>query len=205
MDEDKIKQNNKVAVLVSIVTILAICFCASYFVTDYINNKERDIANDSEENTSVTTQSKDYIKDSVIITLRTDGVIESEQTLSVIKKLNNIDEELTKANVIELVGKNGYKFIEMTEGTMLFERPKNFEILAGFEPNKYYIGEKDGYFAIYKSNANGDLTITSEDDIFKSNKKVEALPDMDQKRIRNFELMYDTKEEAILDITEFIS
>ena len=79
-----------------------------------------------------------------------------------------------------------------------------FERAAGtLEPNKYYIGDKDGYIAIYKSDVNGIPVIENEDDI--TQREVSLLMEIDQNMIRNYEMVFDTKEECEEALSNFIS
>ena len=81
---------------------------------------------------------------------------------------------------------------------MIFERA-----VGTLEPNKYYIGDKDGYIAIYKSDVNGIPVIENEDDI--TQREVSILMEIDQNMIRNYEMVFDTKEECEEALSNFIS
>ena len=81
---------------------------------------------------------------------------------------------------------------------MIFERA-----VGTLEPNKYYIGDKDGYIAIYKSDVNGIPVIENEDDI--TQREVSLLMEIDQNMIRNYEMVFDTKEECEEALSNFIS
>ena len=71
------------------------------------------------------------------------------------------------------------------------------------EKNKYYIGEKDGYIAIFKTGEDGRAFIEKPEDV--STKKIEDLPEVDRNKIKNFEKKYDTREECEENITNYIS
>ncbi|SJU64189.1 Uncharacterised protein [Clostridioides difficile] len=73
------------------------------------------------------------------------------------------------------------------------------------EPNKYYIGEKDGYLAIYQTDEKGNASIKNSEDVFLDNKPIENLRDVDKSKIKNFELKYNTKDEAEESVSELIS
>lgn len=208
MDNDNIDitYKNKSVILVSIVVLLAIVFCASYFITDYFVKAKKEAVEDSnDDGKTVYNQSNKYIQDSTIITLKTGEMIDSEQTLAAIKHNNNITKEVTKDEVCNIMKKSGYELIEMMESKLLFARPKDYKVQPNVEPNKYFIGEKDEYLVVYKSDENGNLSIVREDAVFRRGRKVSDLPEIDQGKIRNFEFKYDTIEKAIEDITEFIS
>ena len=71
--------------------------------------------------------------------------------------------------------------------------------------NKYYLGEKDGYFAIYKSDENGKVFIEDESDVYRSSKMVNTIPKDDQEAIKSFKFGYDTKDEAKEILSGYIS
>ena len=73
------------------------------------------------------------------------------------------------------------------------------------QPNKYYLGEKDGYFAIYKTDDSGNLTIEESEDVYTNNRPISFLHGDDLEAIKNFKYSYDTKEEAIEKLSAFIS
>lgn len=95
----------------------------------------------------------------------------------------------------------GYELEDAGESELTFKR----EASKSVNPNKYYIGEKEGYLAIYKSDDNGNLFIEKDSDVYKDHKKVEMLPEDDKTKISNFDLEYDTKEDAEEDLSEFLS
>lgn len=64
-----------------------------------------------------------------------------------------------------------------------------------FDPNMYYIGEKDGYITVFKSDEDGNLFIEDESlDI--SSKKVESLPIADRELVVNYELKSNEREDV---------
>ena len=106
--------------------------------------------------------------------------------------------ELNVEQVVELYKQKGYSVSSTDDYQMIFERA-----VGTLEPNKYYIGDKDGYIAIYKSDVNGIPVIENEDDI--TQREVSLLMEIDQNMIRNYEMVFDTKEECEEALSNFIS
>ena len=79
------------------------------------------------------------------------------------------------------------------------------DVSKSIKPNKYYIGEKDGFLAIYKTDNDGTLLIENSEDVYSNNKKVDNLRESDKNKIKNFEFEYDTKEDAEEGLSEFLS
>ena len=199
-------KNNKkkIGIAISAITVLVICFCISYFVTDYMRNQEKArIKEEQEEEKTVYNQLSKVVKDSATVILKTEDKIDTEEQMSALKERLNLTGDVTKEMLSEVLGKQGYKIDEMSDMKYIFKRSE--EDSNNVEPNKFFIGEKDGFLAVYKSDESGKLAITSEKDVFRDKKRLKDLPEREQNKIKNFEFMYDTREKAIEDITELIS
>ena len=120
-----------------------------------------------------------------------------DETYKTIKKELDV-RELNVEQVVELYKQKGYSVSSTDDYQMIFERA-----VGTLEPNKYYIGDKDGYIAIYKSDVNGIPVIENEDDI--TQREVSLLMEIDQNMIRNYEMVFDTKEECEEALSNFIS
>ena len=95
----KLIKKQRAAFLVSLITLLSISFCASYFITDYITNPNRKNANIDEENENVYADNK-YLSDNIFITLKT------QDNVDTIDKLANIIKKFKKS--IALFRRNWY-------------------------------------------------------------------------------------------------
>ena len=74
------------------------------------------------------------------------------------------------------------------------------------ESNKYYILEKDGSLAIYKTDDKGKASIENEkEDVFVDRKPFKQLPEIDQKKISDLEFIFNNKQAAQEKISELIS
>ena len=193
----KFKISKKNIVLLS-VALGILVFAGSYGVSYFYNREKISETNAviEEEKSSLTL--KDNYK--IVLTKRTisdEIVVESNIEVKEIKKELNV-KEINVEQVVELYKEKGYSVASTDDYQMVFERA-----VGTLEPNKYYIGDKDGYIAIYKSDMNGIPVIESEEDI--TEREVSLLMEMDQNMIRNYEMVFDTKEECEEALSNFLS
>ena len=134
------------------------------------------------------------------IILKVDGIVETSETLKEFKLDNNID-NVNEQFLIDYYASKGYSVESLSEKKVVLN--KDEEVIL--EPNKYYLGEKDGYFAIYKSDENGKVFIEDESDVYRSSKMVNTIPKDDQEAIKSFKFGYDTKDEAKEILSGYIS
>lgn len=196
------KHINKKLSLLSAVIVLAIVvsFFGSYLITDILTNSKYTEGND-DPNKTVYNNTK-ALDDNVILVLMNEGVVEKEQSISEFKKENSILTDINEQFIVNFFESNGYNLESLEDEKVVFVKESTTSVL---KPNKYYIGEKDGYFAIYKTDAEGNLSIESDDDVFKNNRSISFLKGKDLEEIKNFKHYYDTKEEAIEKLTAYIS
>ena len=96
----------------------------------------------------------------------------------------------------------GYSLESETGSEYIYKR----DVKDSAEANKYYIKEYDGYLAIFKCDEEGNLFIEDKDkDVYRNSIKFKDLPEGDKEMINNMQLVYNTKEEAQLDISDIIS
>lgn len=128
-------------------------------------------------------------------------VISNEREL-LVKKIkvedlkNVIFDKLTLKNIESYFNKNNYKLLSNSGKEIVFIKESKFE------PEKYYMGiTSDGYLAIFKCNYEGNLFL--EDPISdKSTIEVNDLSDNDRELIENFQIKYDNKDEALIDLEQ---
>ena len=193
----KFKFSKKNIALLSI-ALGALFFAGSYTVSYFYNREKIHEANAEIENEKQSIVLKDSYK--IVLTKRTvddDIIVENNLDVKTIKKELDI-RELNVEQVVELYKQKGYSVSSTDDYQMIFERA-----VGTLEPNKYYIGDKDGYIAIYKSDVNGIPVIENEDDI--TQREVSLLMEIDQNMIRNYEMVFDTKEECEEALCNFIS
>jgi hypothetical protein len=189
---------NKKKLFISMVVTLALIFSITYYLTDkYITNKN------AQNNTVITSEinKNDELDDNTKIYLFAGEKKEEELTLAELKKELNIDKDLTQAELSKELKDKGYVLEIESNGEMTYKRDASKSV----KPNKYYIGEKDGFLAIYKTDNDGTLSIENNEDVYSNSKKVDSLSEIDKNKIRNFELEYDSKDDAEEDLSEFLS
>ena len=189
---------NKRKLFIFITISLALIFTLTYCIADiYMMKKKAE-----KENTAVATQNTEKnIADDMKICLMSGDNTDEELSLKDLREKYNLDSALTINKLCSALKEIGYELEDAGESELTFKR----EASKSVNPNKYYIGEKEGYLAIYKSDDNGNLFIEKDSDVYKDHKKVEMLPEDDKIKISSFELEYDTKENAEEDLSEFLS
>ncbi|MDO4534215.1 MAG: hypothetical protein Q4B63_00215 [Clostridium perfringens] len=193
----KFKINKKNMVLLSVALGLLV-FAGSYMVSYFYNKEKISKTNAVIEGEKSSLELEDDYK--IVLTKRTisdEIIVERDIEVKEVKKELNV-KELNVEQVVELYKGKGYSVASTDDYQMVFERA-----VGTLEPNKYYIGDKDGYIAIYKSDMNGIPVIESEDDI--TEREVSLLMEIDQNMIRNYEMVFDTKEECEEALSNFIS
>ncbi|WP_195987627.1 hypothetical protein [Clostridium sp. D53t1_180928_C8] len=196
------KYINKKLAIISGVIVFAIvgCFFATYFITDRLTNPKY-VKNNGEEEKTVYNNTK-ALDDNMVLILMNEGVVEKEQSISEFKKENFITSEISQQFIVNFFEANGYSLEELQDEKVVFNKDGATSVL---QPNKYYIGEKDGYFAIYKTDADGKLTIENEDDVYRNSRPISFLKGEDLDEIKKMKNCYDTKDEAIEKLTAYIS
>jgi len=189
---------NKKRLFVSMTITLALIFSITYYLSDkYITDKnaKNKSAIASEINKS------SGISDSTKIYLFAGENKAKESTIADLKKELNIDGNLTQAELSKALQDKGYVLEIEFNGEMKYKK----DISKFIKPNKYYIGEKDGFLTIYKTDNDGTLLIENSEDVYSNNKKVENLRESDKNKIKNFEFEYNSKEDAEENLSEFLS
>lgn len=189
---------NKKKLFISMTVTLVLIFSITYYLSDkYIVNKN------AENKAVVASEIKksSELSDSTKIYLFAGENKEKESTLADLKKELNIDGNLTVPDLSKALKNRGYVLELESNGEMTYKR----DISKSVKPNKYYIGEKDGFLAIYKTDNDGTLLIENSEDVYSDSKKVENLREPDKNKIRNFEFEYNSKEDAEESLSEFLS
>lgn len=189
---------NKKKLFIGMTMTLALIFFITYYLSDkYITNKNA-------KNNAVTASEinkNNELSDNTKIYLFSGEKKEKELTLAELKKELNIEKNLSAAELSKALKEKGYVLEIQANGEMTYKK----DLSKVIKPNKYYIGEKNGYLAIYKADDDGTLLIEKNEDIYSDNKKVDNLRELDKDKIKNFELEYDTKEDAEESLSEFLS
>ncbi|WP_455796729.1 hypothetical protein [Clostridium butyricum] len=189
---------NKKRMFVVMTVLLAIIFSLTYYFCDKYITKP---IVEKENATVVNNDSSNDLSDETKVCLYSGDVKEDELSLGDLKKQLNIGDDLTETELSKALKDKGYVLVLTSEKELTFKRDPSQTV----KPNKYYIGEKDGYLAIYKTDENGTLLIENSDDVYNDRKIIDSLTPADITKIKNFKYEYDTKEEAEENLSEFLS
>ncbi|WP_196000808.1 hypothetical protein [Clostridium sp. 1001271B_151109_B4] len=193
--------NKKISILAGIIVFaVVVSFFGTYIISDRLINPKYSQEKEDDEKT-VYNNSK-ILNDDMMVVLMNEGVVEKEQSILEFKKENSIVSDINQQFVVNFYEANGYNLESLEDDKVVFIKEGTTSVL---QPNKYYLGEKDGYFAIYKTDDSGNLTIEESEDIYSNNRPISFLQGNDLDAIKNFKYSYDTKEEAIEKLSAFIS
>lgn len=198
MDFNKLKKEKlkPIIAIVSVIVVFSVVYLGSY----YYRLNQINATNTEQE---VSGKKEDALDDNVIILFTrttSDGKEEVYYRLTVGEmrknlRLDNIKEE----DLVKVLEAKGFKKNVTTDGSLSFAKVDG----EGLASNKYYIGDKDGYIAIFKTDENGKAFIEKEGDI--SHAMTEHYPKPDVDKIKGFERIFDTREDcesALSDYTD---
>ena len=138
--------NKKISILSGIIVLaVVICFFGTYFFTGKLLNKDN-LNNQNDDKTVY--NNSNVLDDGIIVVLMNQGVVEKEQSISDFKKENSIVNDINEQFLVNFYEANGYNLESLEDSKLVFVKDGTTSVLL---PNKYYLGEKDGYFAIYKT------------------------------------------------------
>lgn len=185
------KKKNLLAV--SFILGIIIVFILSYNISNkfYGNNQGEDKAVNTEVETKLSENTLIVLKNKQ--NLKNDPIVEKQFSVEKLKEDMGLKEDITKEKIIKYYSYSDYKLVEDNKNQLVFLKDSSQKLVA----NKYYVGEKEGYLTIYKTNENGDLIIENEKtDIFKDIRKINDVNEDIQEDIKNFKKQFDSKEEA---------
>ncbi|MDB1944236.1 hypothetical protein PMY73_04240 [Clostridium tertium] len=198
-----INKKQKAAMLVSFISLLAICFCLSYFITDYITDPNRDITNAEAQNETVYSENNKYLDDNIYVMLKTNDNIDMAENLINLKSKLDLSENITKEDLSEELSTQGYILSEWDNNKLVYTRDAAINT-SKFKSDKYYLGEENGFISLFKTDSNGNI-IESEKKVYSDSKPLSNLPEIDQNYIKEHKFSFDTKEEALQKLSEMIS
>lgn len=186
------RKNIKLAIMIT--TLLVTLFASSYFINRiYILNSKN---SNTEVETAINTNNG--LDEKIKVSLSKGLVTETEKSLSELKKELGLEGEVTEKLLSSALSEKGYVLTEASKNVIYYNRT--------IVPNKYYIMEYKDSLAIYKSDENYELIIENEsEDVYDSSKKYSHLPEVDRKRMQDYEMEYDTKLKAEEAVSELIS
>ena len=198
-----INKKQKAAMLVSFISLLAICFCLSYFITDYITDPNRDITNAEAQNETVYSENNKYLDDNIYVMLKTNDNIDMAENLINLKSKLDLSENITKEDLSEELSTQGYVLSEWDNNKLVYTRDAAINT-SKFKSDKYYLGEENGFISLFKTDSNGNI-IESEKKVYSDSQPLSNLPEIDQNYIKEHKFSFDTKEEALQKLSEMIS
>ncbi|ASW43628.1 hypothetical protein [Clostridium isatidis] len=193
----------KISLAIFIISLFIICFLLSYFVSDYLTNPKYRVENDNYNNKTVYNETSNYLDDNIFVTLKTIDNIDFSESLSKLKNVMNLEGNLTLDSLSEELSKVGYKLSDWNEAKLIYVRSEEVNSTS-LEPNKYYLGAEEGYISIFKTDENGKV-IEEEKKVYTEYKPLSDLPEIDQEAIKNNEFFFDTKDEALIKLSEMVS
>ncbi len=180
-------------VLLAIVFSLTYYICDRYITKPIVEKENAIVVNNYDEDNN--------LSDETIVCLYSGDIKEEEISLGDLKKKLGINDDIDKVELSKKLKDEGYALVLTADNELTFKKDPSQTV----KPDKYYIGEKDGYLAIYKTDKNGTLMIENKEDIYSDNKKIDSLTPADITKIKNFQFEYDNKEDAEENISEFLS
>ena len=135
-----------------------ILFSGTYYLTSKsIKNRELEKQNSmqAEEVNSSSIAKGRTLRDDLIISFYTNEKRDKSTTVSELIKINNLEDGLTEELLTKQALKDGYELVEKSNDRFIYRRNSQEKVSSNFEKNTYYIGESDGYLAIYKYDNNG--------------------------------------------------
>ena len=177
-----INKKQKAAMLVSFISLLAICFCLSYFITDYITDPNRDITNAEAQNETVYSENNKYLDDNIYVMLKTNDNIDMAENLINLKSKLDLSENITKEDLSEELSTQGYVLSEWDNNKLVYTRDAAINT-SKFKSDKYYLGEENGFISLFKTDSNGNI-IESEKKVYSDSKPLSNLPEIDQNYIK---------------------
>ncbi|KAJ53673.1 hypothetical protein BD780_002988 [Clostridium tetanomorphum] len=205
----EIKNKNKKRLYVILaITISAIIFSLSYYIgiEKMKGNNKNDksdkiqVNNLTEESGTMTMQSggDEKIHPDTSIVFRIRYKKSGDVLIEKVEKGSNFSEK-TKNALAEKLKKENYELVEGSSSKVIFLKE-----IDKYSPNKYVLGIKGDYLAIFKTNSNGDMYIENEEkDI--TDKKIDNLKEQDINLLTNGSKYFqcNTKEEALARLEDY--
>ena len=117
-------------------------------------------------------------------------------TVGELKKTLKIS-DITQEELVTIFEGKGYLVDNVDKAELSFSKKAG----TGLNPNKYYIGDKDGKISIFKTDEKGKAFIEKDSDI--SYAITENYPSLDVERIKGFAREFDTREECEAALTDY--
>lgn len=179
----------------SIIAIIGLFFISYYFVSK--NIKSRNLNNSTMSKEMIYNNNSGMeLRDDLKVSFYTDTNRDKTVTISTLMNEYNLEKNLTEEVLSKAVSKNGYKLVNKSNDTFVYKRTKEESLKA----NTYYIGESDGFLAIYKTDDKGNL---KTEKVYSDDITIDMLRESDINKLKNFKYFNSSNlEEAENKITE---
>ena len=165
---------------------IIILFSGTYYLTSKsIKNRELEKQNSMqvEEVNSSSIAKERTLRDDLIISFYTNEKRDKTTTVKELIKINNLKDGLTEELLTKQALKDGYELVEKSNDRFIYRRNSQDKVSSDFEKDTYYIGESDGYLAIYKADNNGEL---KKEKVYSDEMSIDMFRDTDAEKIKNF-------------------
>lgn len=190
--------NKKKFITISAFLIVGLFFSTYYIVNKKIEQRNLKYLNTLAEETNAN-KSNEILKNDLKVSFYTDNTKDKVTTIKALIDEYKIDKNnMTENELAKAVSKDGYKLSSRSSEGIIFKR----DAKDSLEKNTYYIGEKDGYLAIYKTDDNGNLNIHK---VYSDDISIDNFMEVDANKIKNYKYFNSKNlnevEEKITELT----
>ncbi|MGL5575351.1 MAG: hypothetical protein ACRDCW_07420 [Sarcina sp.] len=185
--KSKYEKFKPIIAIISCVVVFAGFYLGAY----YYNLNKIEAASKSIE---VTKEKEAGLKDDILVNFIRKNAQDVDEvyykiTIGELKKTLKV-EKIEEEELIKILSEKGYEKNSSKENSLSFSKAEG----SGLTPNKYYIGDKDGKIAIYKTDKNGKAFIEKPEDV--SFLSTTDYPEPDIERIKSFAREFNNREEC---------
>ncbi|CUO93640.1 Uncharacterised protein [Clostridium baratii] len=190
--------NKKKFITISAFLIVGLFFSTYYIVNKKIEQRDLKYLNTLAEETNAS-KANEILKNDLKVDFYTENTKDKVTTIKALIDEYKIDKNnVTENELAKAVSKDGYKLSSRSSEGIIFKRDSKDSL----EKNTYYIGEKDGYLAIYKTDDNGNLNIHK---VYSDDISIDNFMEVDANKIKNYKYFNSKNlnevEEKITELT----
>lgn len=190
--------NKKKFITISAFLIVGLFFSTYYIVNKKIEQRDLKYLNTLVEETNAS-KANEILKNDLKVSFYTENTKDKVTTIKALIDEYKIDKNtVTENELAKAVSKDGYKLSSRSSEGIIFRRDSKDSL----EKNTYYIGEKDGYLAIYKTDDNGNLNIHK---VYSDDISIDNFMEVDANKIKNYKYFNSKNlnevEEKITELT----
>lgn len=190
--------NKKKIITISAFLIVGLFFSTYYIVNKKIEQRDLKYLNTLAEETNAS-KANEILKNDLKVDFYTENTKDKVTTIKALIDEYKIDKNnVTENELAKAVSKDGYKLSSRSSEGIIFKRDSKDSL----EKNTYYIGEKDGYLAIYKTDDNGNLNIHK---VYSDDISIDNFMEVDANKIKNYKYFNSKNlnevEEKITELT----